>query len=256
MRYGDSPVSVDMHAMTAVGTSLSNSTVAGIDLIPRSYSYGDGLVIHKGMKVKALKPGTTKLTLKAEKTDAFSPAEASMTIRVLKKKQKITTSKSSYSGKCGGKAKLGAKADTKLTYKSSNKSVVKVTKKGKLKFTGPGTATVTVKAAETGYTEGAKKKIKVRSHLARPKIYITSSSGKIKLRMKKIPYAQQVQLYIKFPGKSKYKKVMTRTADLKSVTHRGLKKGKVYKYKVRVRTKIKGKYHYSKFSKVCKVIAR
>ena len=49
---------------------------------------------------------------------------------------------------------------------------------------------------------------------------------------------------------------MTRNASLKSVVHKGLKKGKVYRYMVRVRTKVHGKYVYSGFSKVKRISAR
>ena len=112
------------------------------------------------------------------------------------------------------------------------------------------------KAASTAYIAGAEKKIGVKTYLAKPKLSAMAKSGKTKLSWKKVPAASQVQVYVKYPGKKKYEKVLTRSAKLRSVTHKGMKKGRVYRYKVRMRTKTGGRYVYSKYSNVVKVRAR
>ena len=107
-----------------------------------------------------------------------------------------------------------------------------------------------------GISAGAEKKIGVKTYLAKPKLSAMAKSGKTKLSWKKVPAASQVQVYVKYPGKKKYEKVLTRSAKLRSVTHKGMKKGRVYRYKVRMRTKSGGRYVYSKYSNVIKVRAR
>lgn len=256
MTYGDAPVKIGMQAYTTVSCSLSNSAAAGVVLNESPASYGGGSEPQDSITVKALKPGSTRVILKAEATEAFNAAETSFNVTVLKKPQKITTKKSSYNAACGKSAKLGASAQTKLTYKSSNTKVVKVSKSGKLTFIRPGKATVTVKAASTAYIAGAEKKISVKTYLAKPKLSAMAKSGKTKLSWKKVPAASQVQVYVKYPGKKKYEKVLTRSAKLRSVTHKGMKKGRVYRYKVRMRTLSGGRYVYSKYSNVIKVRAR
>ena len=107
-----------------------------------------------------------------------------------------------------------------------------------------------------GISADAEKKIGVKTYLAKPKLSAMAKSGKTKLSWKKVPAASQVQVYVKYPGKKKYEKVLTRSAKLRSVTHKGMKKGRVYRYKVRMRTKTGGRYVYSKYSNVVKVRAR
>ena len=81
-----------------------------------------------------------------------------------KKTQKITKVKSKYTKTYGAKKfSLNAKAsgNGKLSYKSSNKKVVKVSKKGKVTVVGLGKATITITAAKTSKYKKATKKITV-----------------------------------------------------------------------------------------------
>ena len=256
MTYGDNAVSLDVEAMTTLDCSISDSSVAEVKAYPsekRNY-YGEYLQDH--ITVRPLKAGTAVITLRAEGTDAFEPAEAKIKLVVRKKAQTVKVPKRKWTGVCGKSAKIGADASTKLSYKSSDTSIVKVSASGTMKYLKPGRAVITIRAAEGTNIASAEKKITVRTHLARPKVSATVSKGKIKLHFSRVYGAKQVQIYVKYPGRKKYTKVMTRNASLKSVVHKGLKKGKVYRYMVRVRTKVHGKYVYSGFSKVRKIRAR
>lgn len=256
MTYGDSAASLDVEAMTTTDCSISDSGVAEVKAYPsekRNY-YGEYLQDH--ITVRPLKAGTAVITLKAEGTDAFEPAEAKIKLVVRKNAQTVTVPKTKWAGVCGKSAKIGADASTKLSYKSSDTSIVKVSASGTMKYLKPGKAVITIRAAEGTNIASAEKKITVITHLARPKVSATVSKGKIKLHFGRVHGAKQVQIYVKYPGRKKFTKVMTRNASLKSVTHKGLKKGKLYRYKIRVRTKVHGKYVYSGFSKVRKIRAR
>lgn len=74
-----------------------------------------------------------------------------------------------------------------------------------------------------------------------------------KLTWSKVAKASGYQLYIKYPGKKKYVKALTKNSTVKSVTHRGLKRKKYYYYKLRAYVKVGGKYYYGPFSKAIKV---
>ncbi|MBQ9060590.1 MAG: fibronectin type III domain-containing protein [Firmicutes bacterium] len=56
-------------------------------------------------------------------------------------------------------------------------------------------------------------------------------------------------LYVKIPGDKKYRLAVSKSAKVKSVTHRGLVKGKKYSYKLRSYVKVGKKVVYSKYSK-------
>lgn len=79
-----------------------------------------------------------------------------------KKAQKITGVSSSYSKSVKAKNfTLKAKAKTKLTFKSSNKSVATVTKKGVVDVKKIGTATITITAKGNSKYKTAAKKVKI-----------------------------------------------------------------------------------------------
>ncbi|MBQ6583292.1 MAG: leucine-rich repeat domain-containing protein, partial [Mogibacterium sp.] len=80
--------------------------------------------------------------------------------------------------------------------------------------------------------------------------------GKTKLTWSKVPGAAGYELYVRFPGKSYYKKVLTKSAAVKSVTHSGVTKNRIYYYRVRAYVKVNGKLYYSSFSPVVKVRAK
>lgn len=256
MTYGDSAKWIDIDAMTTMTYQLSDESVAKIEMFRSPTSWGGPDEPQLAMTVRPLKAGTATLTLRAKGNDAFKAAETRITINVKKKPQTVTTAKSAYSGTCGKTVPLGAKAATVLTYKSSDRAIAEVSRDGKIKFKKPGKAKITITAAEAENIGGAKKTVTVSSALAVPKLTAMATKGKTKLSWKKVAGASQVQVYVKYPGRKKYTKVLTRPAKVRSVTHKGMKSGKVYRYKVRMRVKVNGKYRYSRFSKVKTVRAR
>ena len=93
--------------------------------------------------------------------------------------------------------------------------------------------------------------------LKRPGLRVKALKGKkIKLKWSRVANADGYIIYVKYPGRKKYVKATVRNATVKAVTHRGLSRGKVYRYKVRAYKKVKGKIRYSPFSKVRKARVR
>ena len=93
--------------------------------------------------------------------------------------------------------------------------------------------------------------------LKKPKLKGKALKGrKNKLTWSKVADADGYIVYVKYPGRKKYVEATSRNANVKSVTHRGLSKKKVYRYKVRAYKRVNGRIYYSPFSKVKKVRAK
>ena len=93
--------------------------------------------------------------------------------------------------------------------------------------------------------------------LKAPSLTVKAQKGrKNKLTWGKVANADGYIVYIKYPGQKTFKKVLTKNATVKSVTHKGLRKRKYYSYKVRAYKVVNGKYYYGPFSKVRKVRAK
>lgn len=89
-------------------------------------------------------------------------SQGSASVKITKAKQKLKIAKTSYSLTTQSKSlNLKASAKGKLSYTSSNTSVVTVSKSGKVSVVGAGSATITVKAAATVNYESAKNKVKI-----------------------------------------------------------------------------------------------
>ena len=88
---------------------------------------------------------------------------------------------------------------------------------------------------------------------SRPTLKVRSRSHAAKLTWTKSKGASQYLVYVKYPGKSKFKLALTKSSRVKSVTHKGLASGKNYKYKVRSRRKVGGKWYYSAYSQAVSV---
>ncbi len=136
-------------AETELSYTSSNPEVATVDK--------DGQVTIKGA-------GKTVITVKAAANEVYKEAEKEIIITVKEpKKQTIKTAKSSYAKTVGAKAfKLNAKANTKLTYTSSNKKVATVDKNGKVTIKKAGTAVITIKAAANDKYQASTKKITIK----------------------------------------------------------------------------------------------
>lgn len=148
---------------------------------------------------------------------------------------------------------IGQTAKTALTYKSSNPKVATVTAKGKIKILRPGKAKIYVKAAASAEWLSASKTVTISAKVKKPDLSAKRKGKKVKLSWTKVPKAKGYQLYIKYPGSKKYVRALTESYKVKSVTHRGLKKGRTYRYKMRAFVKIGDKKYYSAFSKVRKI---
>ena len=145
---------------------------------------------------------------------------------------------------------LNQSARTTLRYKSSNSKIATVSPSGTVRILRPGTVRITVTATGTREFIRAVKTVTVTSKVKTPVLRAKRGSGKVKLSWDQVPKARGYQLYVKFPGSKKFQRVLTESSKVKSVTHRGLSKGKTYKYKLRAFTKVGGKTYYSAFSKV------
>ena len=87
--------------------------------------------------------------------------------------------------------------------------------------------------------------------LKRPTLKAKNLKGrKVKLTWSKVKGADGYMIYVKGPKDKKYKLRLTKNARVKSITHKGLKKNKKYRYKVVAYKLQNGKKIKSKFSKV------
>ena len=164
------------------------------------------------------------------------------------------TCKSKLSTTLGKSVTIKATALGALSYQSSNTSTAKVTSSGKVTFLHPGIATITVTAASTGVYWIAKKKVSVSCKMTAPKLTVTRPHKKCaKLTWTKVGGAKHYMIYVKYPGKKKYKPVLSKSYKVKSVTHKGLKSGKKYSYKVRGYLISGGDVYYGPYSKAVTV---
>lgn len=82
------------------------------------------------------------------------------------------------------------------------------------------------------------------------------SGGRITLTWNEVNYAEKYQIHIYDSVKKKYVLKKTNDADTLSATHKGLKKGKTYRYKIRACCTINGERVYSPYSAVKTVKAK
>ena len=111
-----------------VGTSakLNVKTTKGAKLSYKTSNKKIATIDNKG-NIKGRKAGTAKITITAKKSK-YKTVKKTITVKVVKRNQKITASNVSVHYKKG--RYLGAKAKIGLTYKSSNRAVVSVNSKG------------------------------------------------------------------------------------------------------------------------------
>ena len=102
--------------------------------------------------------GTAKITITAKKSK-YKTVKKTITVKVVKQNQKITTSNVTLT--IGQRKNLGAKARTPMIYKSSKPKVVTVDKKGNLRALKTGTAKITISAKASGMYNKASKIIAI-----------------------------------------------------------------------------------------------
>ena len=182
---------------------------------------------------------------------------AAMTLQVfffLDKKDQTVSGPSKVTGVFGKPVKVKATAQTPITYESRDTSVAKVNKTdGTVTFLHPGTVKIAAIAASSDVYKMNSLMITVTSKLGKPSLTVTAGTRKATLRWSKVPKAGKYLVYCKYPGSTKYKLVAKRLASVKGITHKNLKKGKNYSYKVRAYLKLNGKSYYGPYSKAVTV---
>ena len=161
------------------------------------------------------------------------------TIKEAKKKNIDLTCKKVFTKKYGDKAfSLQAKAvkGAKITYKTSDKKVADVDKKGKVTIKGTGIATITIKATASGYDDKSLKvTVKVSPSKASAPSLKTLRGRKLKVSWKKDSRATGYQ--VQYCASKAFKKgVKTITISRnKTITRTISKLTKGKRYYVRVR---------------------
>ena len=150
----------------------------------------------------------------------------------------------------GKSVTIKASALGELRYTSCDKTTATVSSTGKVRFLHPGKVKIRVQAMDTGVYWTAIKYVTVTCRMTAPSLKVTRPKKRCaKLTWSKVGGAQQYMIYVKYPGKSKYTPVISKSSKVKSVTHKGLKKGKKYSYKVRACFNSRGDIYYGPFSK-------
>lgn len=145
---------------------------------------------------------------------------------------------------------LKASAKTALSYASSNKSVVTVSKKGKVTIKGAGKATITITAAEGSKYQKATKKvtITVQPKAAAVKSVKRSNETTATVKWKKVSgisgYEIQYSTSSSFKNASKVKAASSKT----SVVLKKLQAGKKYYTRIRTYKVMGGTTYYSNWS--------
>lgn len=108
--------------------------------------------------VTGKKAGTVKITITAKKSK-YKTVKKTITVKVVKQNQSISARNMGLT--TGQRKNLGAKARTRLSYKSSNPKIVTVDKKGNLTAKKTGTAKIKITASASGTYNKASRTITV-----------------------------------------------------------------------------------------------
>lgn len=217
--------------------------------------YGDGMEPVSFIEKAVFQEESTE---PPEPTDPSEPTEPSEPTAPVKEAaaQKITAK--SFKKTYGNKAfNIGAKAKTKLSYKSSNRNVATVSSTGRVTLKGPGKATITITAAATSDYKAATKKITVT---VSPKKMVLKKAKSTKNRTLKVSWKRdkkatgyQVVVAQKKNFKKGKKSALVRKNKTTSKTFKKLKSKKTYYYKVRAYKNVNGKKLYGAYSKTKRI---
>ncbi|MDD6645786.1 MAG: leucine-rich repeat protein [Oscillospiraceae bacterium] len=172
------PFNLNAKARTAISYKSSDTSVAEVS--------SNGTVTIKGV-------GSATITVIAKGTETYKPEREYVYIYVYKPKsdQKVTGFKANNNVTLGGKPfSLNAKAETKLSYVSDNKSVAEVSADGIVTIKGVGTATITITAEETADYNSATATVKITVAKATQRVtgvksqYVTSAGKSFSLNAK------------------------------------------------------------------------
>lgn len=234
--YGCEPFDLGIIAQGKCTFTSSNTKVASVS--------DKGIVTVNGA-------GVAVITITSAATGNYNEAVKTVTVTVEKATQIIKCKKSISKTFSFETFNIGAVSATDCMYKSSNEKLVTVNEFGDVTLKNPGKVTVTITAVESDNYKSAVKKITISSKLKKPVIKAKALKGcKVRLSWESVPGAKGYKIYIYDKAKKKYVHRLTKKASVKSVTHRGLKKGGVYKYKVKAYRTVNGKRVYSPYSAV------
>lgn len=189
-----------------------------------------------------------------DNTDKKEPSDAADN----RKKQSMKVNTSALTFTIGDKAKTlkVSKAQGKVTYKSSNSKVAKVTSKGKVTPKAVGKATITVKAAGNSAYKEKSVKVSVVVKPVQPaqvknvSVKSTSKKGSATVTWKKAKGASGYQVRYYYDKSMKtYSTVDVKNGKSLSKTLKQLDSGKNVYIKVRAYTTKKGVTSYGKWSK-------
>lgn len=156
---------------------------------------------------------------------------------------------SSMTAVYGVPLKLKYTAPMKVYYRSDTKSIATVNRTtGAVSFKRPGKAIFNAYVFGNDVYKGNGKMVTVTCKLGKPTLKAKAGKKKVKLTWSKVPKTQKYLIYCKYPGKKKYKLVTKRLSTIKSVSHKNLKKGRKYSYKIRAYLKLDGKTYYGPYS--------
>ena len=193
-------------------------------------------------------PGTTEI-----KASSVAGRKGSVKLQVAGPQKITVEAKITKQYQKDGTFSLNASAKGELSYKSSDKSVATVSKKGIVTIKGCGKTTITVKAAKTGLYNAASRKVVLT--VKPKKISITKAvspkAKTISLKWKQnstvTGYVIQYSLDSSFTGSS-VKSVKINKYNITQKTLENLKKGKKYYIRIRGYKKVTDGYVYSSWS--------
>ena len=240
--YGCEPFDLGIIAQGKCTFTSSNVKVASVS--------DKGIVTVNGA-------GVAVITITSAETGNYNEAVKTVTVTVEKAAQTIQCKENISKTFSFETFNIGVISATDCIYQSSNKKLVTVNEFGDVTLKNPGKVTVTITAVESDNYKSAVKKITISSKLKKPVIKVKAlKGGKARLSWASVPGAKGYKVYIYDKAKKKYVHRLTKKASVKSVIHRGLKKGVTYKYKIRAYRKVNGKTVYSPYSAVKSVRAR
>ena len=232
--YGDKSFSLGAKANTSLSYKTDNANVATVD--------ASGKVTIKGV-------GTAKITITAISNNLYKSATKTVTIKVNKANQLITTSKDTYTKTYGDKTfSLNAKSKSTLSYKSSNTKVATVNKTGKITIKGTGTAKITITASTTANYNKATKTVTVKVNKATPIIKVNTKTKTLKKSaLKSKSQTFSIGGTVNSKGTLSYKKVsgsskLTINKTTGKITAKKGTTSGTYKIKVKISAKAKGNY--------------
>ena len=157
----------------------------------------------------------------------------------------------------GKKKQIKASAKTELVYENLSPKTATVSRDGIVSFRHPGTAVIQVTAGDSLEYKWTFKKVRIKCTIAKPKLKVkTSAKHSARITWSKVPGADKYFVYVKAPGSKKYKLALKKSSNVKSVTHKNLKKGKKYSYKVRAVVRYKDKTYFGPYSKAVTIKAQ